>query len=215
MSASSLDVGLAQNLAETASSDPAKAWILCPWLEQFPTESAIWLSVLAAHDANEGLLRSLSGSKNTWPNVYAGVFAVDTLRPQAQFIRRLKNAGIAGVINFPSISFIDGEAGAVFEELSLGIDREVDFLQACSSAGLRTAGVTRSAEIARRLIAMGVDFLIAHGGPPTGDNSDPSREVAIEVQGIAREHDVPVICISSAIKSLKGAHRAAGVFTTR
>jgi predicted TIM-barrel enzyme len=215
MSASSLDVGLARNLAETASSDPAKAWILCPWLEQFPTESGIWLSVLAAHDANEGLLRALSGSKNAWPNVYAGVFAVDTLRPRAQFIRRLKDAGIAGVINFPSISFIDGEAGAVFEELSLGIDREVDFLQACSSAGLRIAGVTKSAEIARRLIAMGVDFLIAHGGPPTGDNSDPSREVAIEVQGIAREHDVPVIPISCAIEALRGAHRAASVFTTR
>jgi predicted TIM-barrel enzyme len=215
MSDSSLAVGLARDLAQTESSDPAKVWILCPWLEQLPTDAGIWLSVLAVHDVNEGLLRALSVSGNTWPNVYAGVFAVDTLRPQAQFIRRLKSAGIAGVINFPSISFIDGEAGAVFEKLSLGINREVDFLQACANAGLRIAGVTKSAEIARRLIAMGVDFLIAHGGPPTRDNSDPSREVVLEVQGIAREHDVPVISISCVINALKGAHCAASVFTTR
>ena len=214
MSTSSLDVGLAQNLAQTESSDSAKMWILCPWLEQFPTESEIWLSVLAAHDANEGLLQALSVSRNTWPKVYAGVFAVDTLRPQARFIRRLKGAGFAGVINFPSISFIDGRCRRLFEELSLGIDREVDFLQACSSAGLRIAGVTKSAEIARRLIAMGVDFLIVHGDRRR-DNSDPSREVALEVQGIAREHDVPVISISSVIKAPRGAQCAASVFITR
>jgi predicted TIM-barrel enzyme len=189
-------VGLAQDLGQTASSDAAKTWILCPWLRQFPKDTGIWLSVLAAHDANEGLLQALAESKNTWPNVYAGVFAVDTLRPQARFIRRLKSSGIAGVINFPSISFIDGEAGAVFSELSLGIDREMNFLQACSSEGLRIAGVTKSAEMARRLIAMGADFLIAHGGPPTRDDLDPSREVAIQVEGIAREHNVPVIPIS-------------------
>jgi len=195
-SASHGDIGLAQDLAQTASSNAARTWILCPWLQQFPKDTGIWLSVLAAHDANEGLLQALAVSKNTWPNVYAGVFAVDTLRPQSQFIRRLKGAGIAGVINFPSMSFIDGEAGAVFNELSLGIDREIDFLQACSSEGLRIAGVTKSTEMARRLIAMGVDFLIAHGGPPTRDNLDPSREVAIQVEGIAREHDIPVIPIS-------------------
>jgi predicted TIM-barrel enzyme len=215
MSASRLDVGLAQDLAQTESSDLAKVWILCPWLEQFSTESEIWLSVLAAHDVNEGLLRALSVSRNTWRKVYAGVFAVDTLRPQARFIRRLKGAGIAGVINFPSISFIDGDAGAVFEGLSLGVNREIDFLHACSSAGLRIAGVTKSAETARRLIAMGVDFLIVHGGPPTRDNSDPGRDVALEVQGIAREDDVPVISISSVIKAPRGAQCAASVFITR
>jgi predicted TIM-barrel enzyme len=196
---SSYEIGLARDLTQTESINSVGTWILCPWLEHFPKDTGVWLSVLAAHDANERLLQALPVAKKTWPMVYAAVFAVDTLRPRAQLIRRLKSAGIAGVINFPSISFIDGEAGGVFTALSLGVDREIDFLQACSSEGLRIAGVTKSTEVAQRLIKMGVDFLIAHGGPPTRNNADPSLDVAIRVEGVAQPHNVRVIPISRLI----------------
>jgi predicted TIM-barrel enzyme len=116
-------------------------------------------------------LDALPTCENKSPHVYAGVFAVDALRPPPQLIRRLKSAGIVGVINFPSISFIDGEAGRVLEGFTLGIEREIYFLQECSAARLRIAGVTKSLDAARRLIDLEVDFLIAHGGPPT--RSDP------------------------------------------
>jgi len=199
-SASRLDIGLAQNLAETEATNSATTWILCPWLEYFPDTNGVWLSVLAAHDSNEGLLQALAASTKTWANVYAGVFAVDTLRPSSQLIRCLKNAGVAGVINFPSISFIDGEAGEVFSGLSLGIDREIDFLRKCSSAGLRIAGVTKSMEAAEQLSNMGVDFLIAHGGPPTRDNADPSQDAAMHVESALRRHNTPVIPISRVLQ---------------
>jgi predicted TIM-barrel enzyme len=190
------DIRLAKNLAQTESINTATTWILCPWLGRLPEDTGVWLSVLAAHDANEGLLEALPPSKKSWPNVFAGVFAVDALRSTAQLIRRLKCAGIGGVINFPSVSFIDGEAGAILNGLSLGIDREIDFLQACSTEGLRIAGVTRSIEAARRLMGMGIDFLIVHGGPPTRGDADPSQAVATQVEGIAQEQDVPAIPIS-------------------
>jgi hypothetical protein len=190
------DVGFALELVPMGSINSTTTWILCPSLKQFPKETGIWLSVLAAQDANEGLLQVLSKSTKTWPTVYAGVFAVDTLRPTAHLIRRLKAAGVAGVINFPSVSFIDGEAAAVFDGLSLGVDREMDFLQECSNEGLGIAGVTKSIEAAQRLITMGVQFLIAHGGPPTRDNADPSQHAALRLEGFARDHNVPVIPIS-------------------
>ena len=193
---SRIEVCLAQNLSQTEADNSATTWILSPWLGRFPETTGVWLSVLAVHDSNEGLLQALAASARAWPKVYAGVFAVDTLRPNSQLIRCLKNAGIAGVINFPSISFIDGEAGEVFSGLSLGVDREIDFLQKCSSAGLRIAGVTNSTEAAAQLSDMGVDFLIAHGGPPTRDNADPSQEAAIRVEGAVRRHSTPVIPIS-------------------
>jgi len=193
---SRIEVCLAQNLSQTEAANSATAWILCPWLGRFPETTGIWLSVLAVHDSNEGLLQALATSTKAWPKVYAGVFAVDTLRPSSQLIRCLKNAGVAGVINFPSISFIDGEAGEVFSGLSLGVDREIDFLQQCSSAGLRIAGVANSTEAAEQLSNMGVDFLIAHGGPPTRDNADPSQEAAVRVESAVRRHGTPVIPIS-------------------
>jgi predicted TIM-barrel enzyme len=171
-------------------------WILCPWLNRFPKDTGVWLGVLAAHDANEGLLDALPISKKRWPNVYAGVLAVDTLRPAGQLIRHLKSAGIVGVINFPSVSFIDGEAAKVFKGLSLGIEREIDFLQACSTEGLRIGGVTNSAEAAQRLVRMGVDFLIAHGGPPTRENPDPSQNTVRLLEHIAMDHGTPVVPMS-------------------
>jgi len=193
---SDYEVRLAKNLAQVGSADAHTMWILCPWLDRFPKDTGIWLSVLAAHDANKGLLETLSVSKRRRPNVYAGVFAVDTLRSTGQLVRHLKKAGIDGAINFPSTSFIDGEAGVVLNELSLGIDREVEFLQACSTEGLRIAGVTNSREVAQRLVQMGVDFLIAHGGPPTRNDPDPSQDAARLIEEVALAHNIPVIPIS-------------------
>src|SRR5712664_353547 len=148
---SGIHVALAQNLPQTEAANSATTWILCPWLEHLPDTTGVWMSVLAVHDSNEGLLQALATSTKAWPKVYAGVFAVDTLRTSSQLIRSLKSAGIAGVINFPSISFIDGDAGDVFSGLSLGVDREIDFLRKCSRAGLRVAGVTKSMEAAEQL----------------------------------------------------------------
>jgi predicted TIM-barrel enzyme len=195
-SSSNCDIRLAKSLAQTASANATTKWILCPWLHRFPEDNGIWLSVLAAHDANEGLLEALPASKKRWLKVYAGVLAIDTLRPTAQLIRRFKSAGIAGVINFPSISFIDGEAARVLEGLSLGIDREIEFLRACSMEGLRIAGVTNSTEAAQRLVQIGVDFLIAHGGPPTRENPDPSQDALRRLENVAMARNIPVIPMS-------------------
>ena len=159
------------------------------------------MSILAAHDINGALLDALSASDTGWPNVFAGVLCVDPLRPTAQLIQRLKDAGVAGAINFPSVSFIDGEAGAVFDRLSLGIDREINFLRACAVEGLRVGGVTRSVEAAQKLLDISVDFLLAHGGAPTRDNSDPSKAAATQITAVATSLNVPVIPLSRVLTS--------------
>ena len=190
------DIALAQDLAQVDAADSTKTWILCPWLRRFPASIGVWMSILAAHDANEGLLRSLPVSGKSWPRVYAGIFAVDTLRRSSQLIDSLKGSGVAGVINFPSVSFIDGEAAEVFKGLSLGVDREINFLRNCSNEGLRVAGVARTAETAERLSELGADFLIAHGGPPTNANEDPSQDSARKIKAAMPRRDIPVIPIS-------------------
>jgi predicted TIM-barrel enzyme len=195
-SVSAFDVRLIKNLEQTPSIRSTMRLILCPWLDRFPKDIGVWLGVLSAHDINEGLLQALPASKKRWPRVYAGVFAVDALRPRAQLIRALKNTGIGGVINFPSVSFIDGDARAVLNSLSLGIDQEIEFLRACSKEGLRVAGVTNSIETTQRLVQIGVDFLIAHGGPPTRSDPDPSQEVARLIADATLVHSSPVIPIS-------------------
>lgn len=167
-----------------------------PFARSLVQRHGVWLSVLAVYDANEGMLEALSASKKRWPNVYAGVFAVDTLRPMGQLIRFLNGSGVDGVINFPSTSFIDGEARAVLNELSLGIDLEIEFLRACSMEGLRIAGVANTREVAQRLVQIGVDFLVAHGRPPTRDKPDRSQDVVRLIEDVALFRNTRVIPMS-------------------
>lgn len=142
---------------------PEIYWIFCPALARFPARKSTWSSVLATHDNNETLLEHLSACrKSLSANIYAGVLAIDPLRDTGQLIRQLKATGVAGVINFPSTSFIDGEAGTTLAQLGMGVDREIEFLKACGEAGLRTAGVAASETAATQLIRIGVDFLVLH-----------------------------------------------------
>lgn len=173
-----------------------RLWIFCPWLERFPHETGMWVSVLAAHDANGRLFDVLPASGKSRPDVYAAVFAVDPFRSAEEIIHRISRSGLGGVINFPSISFIDGSAGATLEKLSLGVAQELEFLAECSAAGLRVAGVVRSAAAAERLLEIGADFLVAHGGPPTSADRDPSIEAARRIGMYERRKKVPIVPLS-------------------
>jgi predicted TIM-barrel enzyme len=193
-------VRLARTLSQTADKGRQTTWILCPWLSGSPRERDIWTSVLSAHDLNGTLLAALPVSKRKWPNVFAGVFAVDILRTTAELTGAIKAAGIGGVINFPSISFIDGQAGEVFGRLSLGIDREIDFLERCAERGLRIAGVARSAEAAQRLLSIGVEFLVSHHGPPIRAKRDLSVTALKAITDLARCGNVYVVPMSELLK---------------
>jgi predicted TIM-barrel enzyme len=190
------DIRIVSTLAQTQGKPSEATWILCPWYARFSGDRSHWLSVLAAHDANGTLLEALRPSETSRPNVYAAVFAVDALRGTAQLIRHVKNAGIGGVINFPSISFIDGEAGTILDRLSLGVNRELEFLETCSKDGLRIAGVVCSVPSAKRLLAAGADFLIVHGGPPVSGEKDAGKHLAMKLAELVRSKSVPVMPMS-------------------
>ncbi len=179
-------------------------WILCPWRTSFPGETGIWVSVLAAHDANGALFEALEPGRSR-PDVYAAVFAVDPFRSAGEIVRRVKQSLVGGVINFPSISFIDGAAAATFESLSLGIAQELEFLRGCADAGLRVAGVVRTADAAERLLELGADFLVAHGGPPTRADQDPSLEAARRISECVSSSTIRIVPLSSVTRAGRAA----------
>lgn len=181
--------------------------MLCPWRRRFRGETDLWISVLAAHDANGALFDELAEPGRSRRGVYAAVFAVDPFRPAGEIVRRITRSAVDGVINFPSISFIDGAAAATFDSLSLGSARELEFLGECAAAGLRVAGVVRTAAAAERLVEIGVDFVVAHGGPPTSADPDPSLDAARRISESVRPGTVPIVPLSRVIRS-GGARRA-------
>ncbi|MGH9311008.1 MAG: phosphoenolpyruvate hydrolase family protein [Vicinamibacterales bacterium] len=152
---------------------------------------------MPAHDANGALFEALVDPGRPRPDVYAAVFAVDPFRSAEEIVRRIKRSRVGGVINFPSISFIDGAAAATFESLSLGTAQELEFLNGCKASGLRTAGVVRTVEAAERLLELGADFLVAHGGPPTSADPDPSLAAARRISECVPSSTIPIVPLSS------------------
>ena len=190
-------VSIVKSVQQAAAATGSDRVILCPWIERFPGIVGLWTSVLAGHDANASLLEALPSRVQRLPNVYAAVFAIDPLRTAEHLIHRVKQSGIAGIINFPAQSFIDGEAGDILNRLSLGMEREIEFLTICASKGLNIAGVVRSAAAAKRLVEAGADFLVVHGGAPHGNLTDPSIAAANRVTDVLRNTRIRCFPLSS------------------
>ena len=71
--------------------------------------------------------------------VLAGVCGTDPFRLMPQFLRQVKEAGFAGVQNFPTVGLIDGTFRANLEETGMSYGLEVDMIREASSLGLLTS----------------------------------------------------------------------------
>jgi predicted TIM-barrel enzyme len=170
-------------------------YALCPCLAGLPPKRAAWLGVLPLHDANARLLEEVS--KGIAGNVLAGVLAIDPFRSASDLLAALRAAGVRGVVNLPSVAAFDGEMGGILDDLRFGVAREIDFLAAAVAAGFRAAGCARSPEVAQRMIAAGVELIVADGGPPLAGQQ---RRRAAAVRRIARSvRVVPVIELPGAV----------------
>ncbi len=89
--------------------------------------------------------------------VIAGVFAADPTREMPHFLRELIALGFSGVINFPSIAWLEGELRAGLESSGLGFQREVDMIRAAGEAGLYTLAYVFTPEEAIAMARAGVD----------------------------------------------------------
>jgi len=61
--------------------------------------------------------------------VLAGVCATDPMRLMDRFLREVKEAGFAGVQNFPTVGLFDGTFRVNLEETGFGYDKEVEMIR--------------------------------------------------------------------------------------
>ncbi|MDD3776209.1 MAG: phosphoenolpyruvate hydrolase family protein [Actinomycetota bacterium] len=100
----------------------------------------------------------------------AGFCAQDPATLWEQLFREIKDMGIIGVQNFPTVGLID--AGSVFrmnlEESGLGFDQEVEMLRLAHKMDLFTVGYCFTPDEARAVAEAGVDIVAVHCGCTTG-----------------------------------------------
>src|ERR1700755_3007960 len=70
--------------------------------------------------------------------VLAGVCATDPFRVMGRFLAEVRDAGFAGVQNFPTVGLVDGNFRRGLEETGMGYDREVAMIAQARAMGLLT-----------------------------------------------------------------------------
>ncbi|HLY08424.1 MAG TPA: phosphoenolpyruvate hydrolase family protein, partial [Planctomycetota bacterium] len=96
--------------------------------------------------------------------VLIGTCAQDPSLDLDAYLARVKQYGIAGVTNFPSVGFYDGTFRKAIEKSGFGFDREVEMLRRAKAAGLLTIGFCLDAAAARLFAQAGTDILCLNLG---------------------------------------------------
>ena len=136
--------------------------------------------------------------------VLAGVCGTDPFRLIPNFLRDVRDAGFAGVQNFPTVGLIDGTFRANLEETGMGYDLEVEMIAAASELGLLTSPYVFDPESAEAMARAGADVLVPHMGLTTkgtigAHTAKTLDECVEEIQAmrdaaVAVNPDVIVLC---------------------
>lgn len=96
--------------------------------------------------------------------VLAGVCGTDPFRDMGRFLRQVKEAGFAGVQNFPTVGLCDGLFRANLEETGMGYDKEVEMIRLAGKQDLLTTPYAFNEDEARVMAQAGADILVVHLG---------------------------------------------------
>ena len=97
----------------------------------------------------------------------AGVCATDPFRVMPRFLAEVRDAGFAGVQNFPTVGLIDGTFRQGLEETGHGLRPEVEMIAQARAMDLLTCPYVHDADEARAMAGAGADILVPHVGLTT------------------------------------------------
>jgi predicted TIM-barrel enzyme len=82
------------------------------------------------------------------------------------FLKQLRELGICGVQNFPTVGLIDAESAfrKNLEETGMGFDREVEMIRIAHQMGLLTTPYAFNVTEAKAMAEAGADVIVAHMG---------------------------------------------------
>ncbi|MEL7978061.1 phosphoenolpyruvate hydrolase family protein [Isoptericola sp. F-RaC21] len=112
--------------------------------------------------------------------VLAGVNGTDPFRVMGRFLDQVKEAGFAGVQNFPTVGLIDGVFRQNLEETGMGFDLEVDMIAAAHERELLTSPYVFDVEQAVAMTQAGADVLVPHMGLTTKGSIGASTALTLD-----------------------------------
>jgi predicted TIM-barrel enzyme len=96
--------------------------------------------------------------------VLAGVCGTDPFRAMSRFLREVRDAGFAGVQNFPTVGLVDGVFRQGLEETGMGYDKEVEMIGLARELDLLTCPYVHNTSEAESMARAGADVVVPHVG---------------------------------------------------
>ena len=135
--------------------------------------------------------------------VLAGVCGTDPFRQMPVFLRQVREAGFAGVQNFPTVGLIDGTFRQNLEETGMGYGLEVEMIRTAREMDLVTTPYAFCPEEGAQMAEAGADIIVAHMGLTTKGSIGATTALTLEeapakVQAIcdaARKVNPDIICL--------------------
>lgn len=129
--------------------------------------------------------------------VLAGVCGTDPMRLMQMFLNEVRDAGFAGVQNFPTVGLIDGVFRANLEETNMGYGHEVEMIRLAHEMDLLTTPYVFNTDDAVGMTQAGADILVAHMGLTTSGSIGAATAKTLDAC-------VPVIdAIASAARQIR------------
>jgi predicted TIM-barrel enzyme len=153
-----------------------------------PFVPRLWplVGLLPILDFNGALLAALAARRpfRAAPPV-AAVFVCDPFLRVADLAAALKRAGIAAVVNHPSVQVFEGETAAALAAVGYRAEAEFRVLRQLAEAGLAPIAAAASRSAADAALALGLRRILLHPGlaasaDPAGWWSALASHVAIE-----------------------------------
>ncbi len=111
--------------------------------------------------------------------VFFGLFASDPTIELSTYIPHLRELGFAGVVNYPTLSLVDGKFRMALEEEGTSYSREVEAIRLARKNGMLTLAFASNPDEARAMVKAGAHILCAHLGLTRGGFIGRGRGISI------------------------------------
>lgn len=100
--------------------------------------------------------------------VIAGVFPSDPTREMSYLLKKIKDMGFSGIINFPTVALLEGNFRNNMESSGFGWHCDVDVIRMAHEMDLYTMAYVFDVPQAEQMAEAGVDCIVAHMGNTKG-----------------------------------------------
>ncbi len=185
-----IGVGIAAQAAERGGADFLLVLAVGRLRVMGASSTAAMLPIGMSNARTDGFARREILGKVSIP-VFFGAGAMDPRTDLDALASELKEAGYAGIANFPTVIHLDGRLRRALEEAGMGMAREAALLAAAKRAGLATLSYVKTWREAEALLPIGIDMLCVNfgwnaGGARGVDGGPGLEEAARQAKHVIR-----------------------------